>query len=179
MSLKRTLCGVSLFCFFTSLLLSQSLVEIAKKERERREKLKGQKIILVTNADLLTVRKTPAVSTASMMTGQEQTQRPTPPRPKAPPTESLTQKIGEADKMDFQDPRKDPEAKLKEAQETADLLIFKMKALWQEYHSKSDKNLKDRIQSQIYRTSQELMKAREDEEEARKELAKRRQKSDS
>ncbi|GAF97333.1 unnamed protein product, partial [marine sediment metagenome] len=42
---------------------SQSLVELAKKEKERREKLKGKKTIVVTNYDLKKVKKKPAVST--------------------------------------------------------------------------------------------------------------------
>jgi hypothetical protein len=76
--------------------------------------------------------------------------------------------------MEYQDPRKDPETKLKEARERAELLILKMNALWQEFHSKSDRLLKDRIQSRIHQTSQKLVQTRKDEEEARKELKRRR-----
>lgn len=47
------------------LLLSQSLVEVSKAEHERREKLKGKNVKVITNADLQSVRKTPAVTMTS------------------------------------------------------------------------------------------------------------------
>jgi hypothetical protein len=50
------------FFVFSSLLVSQSLVDVAKKEQERREKLKGKNARVVTNADLKTVKKAPAVT---------------------------------------------------------------------------------------------------------------------
>lgn len=63
MSLKRVIAVLSLPLFLSSFLLSQSVVELAKKEKERREKLKGKKTIVVTNYDLKKVKKKPAVST--------------------------------------------------------------------------------------------------------------------
>jgi hypothetical protein len=51
------------FFVLSTLLASQSLVDVAKKEQERREKLKGKNVRIVTNADLKTGRKTPAVET--------------------------------------------------------------------------------------------------------------------
>lgn len=51
------------FFILSTLLASQSLVDVAKKEQERREKLKGKNVRVVTNADLKSVRKTAAVKT--------------------------------------------------------------------------------------------------------------------
>jgi hypothetical protein len=51
------------FFVLSTLLASQSLVDVAKKEQERREKLKGKNARVVTNADLKTVKRTPAVTT--------------------------------------------------------------------------------------------------------------------
>jgi hypothetical protein len=51
------------FLVLSTLLVSQSLVDVAKKEKERREKLKGKTVKVVTNADLKSVRKTAAVTT--------------------------------------------------------------------------------------------------------------------
>lgn len=49
-------------CFLlVSFLQSQSLVDIAKKEKERRESLKGRKAIVVTNEDIANIKKTPAI----------------------------------------------------------------------------------------------------------------------
>ena len=44
-----------------SFLHSQSVVELAKKEKERRAALKGKKSPVITNIDLLKVKKKPAV----------------------------------------------------------------------------------------------------------------------
>jgi hypothetical protein len=49
--------------FFSSLLISQSLVDVAKKEQERREKLKGKNVKVITNADLKSAKRAPAVTT--------------------------------------------------------------------------------------------------------------------
>ena len=172
--MKRILQGVFLLVLFSSFVFSQSLVEIAKKERQRREKLKGKKTILVTNVDLNRVRRTPAVSVPQTTARREQPQKRTPEQDAPVRAEIPTKEYEGLDKMEYQDPRKDPEKKLKEARETAGLLIFKMNALWQEFHSKSDRLLKSRIQSRIHQTSQKLAQARKDEEEAKKEIERRR-----
>lgn len=51
------------FLVLSAFLASQSLVDVAKKEQERREKLKGKSARVVTNADLKSVKKTAAVTT--------------------------------------------------------------------------------------------------------------------
>ena len=48
------------FFILSTLLVSQSVVDVAKKEQERREKLEGKNAKIVTNADLKTVKKAPA-----------------------------------------------------------------------------------------------------------------------
>ncbi|MBP1768488.1 MAG: hypothetical protein H6P98_2603 [Candidatus Aminicenantes bacterium] len=53
------------FFVFSSLLLSQSVVDAAKKEQERREKLKGKNAKVVTNADLKTIKRGAAVETSA------------------------------------------------------------------------------------------------------------------
>ena len=59
--MKKAWRFVILFLLPAALLLSQSLVEVSKKEQERRAKLKGKNVKVVTNADLKAVKKTPAV----------------------------------------------------------------------------------------------------------------------
>lgn len=54
------------FFFFATLLVAQSLVDVAKKERERRETFKGKHAKVVTNADLKTVRRIPAITTPEL-----------------------------------------------------------------------------------------------------------------
>jgi hypothetical protein len=55
---------VRLIAFFvlSTFLVSQSVVDVAKKEQERREKLKGKNAKVVTNADLKSVKRAPAVT---------------------------------------------------------------------------------------------------------------------
>jgi hypothetical protein len=60
---------VSLAC--TALLFSQSLVEISKKEKERREQFKGKNVRVITNADLEQMDKKPAVMTTSPGSSRE------------------------------------------------------------------------------------------------------------
>jgi hypothetical protein len=74
------------FFVFSTLLVSQSLVDVAKKEQERREKLKGKNAKVVTNADLKTVKRAPAVTT-----------------PAAPPAEAEPAEPEEADLPEAQE----------------------------------------------------------------------------
>ncbi|MCK4760016.1 MAG: hypothetical protein KAT69_08185, partial [Candidatus Aminicenantes bacterium] len=63
MKLKKFIVVISLPLFLSSLLLSQNLVELARKEQERRARFRGLKTVVVTNADLGRVRKRPALRT--------------------------------------------------------------------------------------------------------------------
>jgi hypothetical protein len=79
---------VRLIAFFilSTFLVSQSIVDVAKKEQERREKLKGKNAKVVTNADLKAVKRAPAVTT-----------------PAAPPAEAATAEPEEADLPEAQE----------------------------------------------------------------------------
>jgi hypothetical protein len=68
-----------------SLLFSQSLVEISKKEQERREKLKGKNVKIVTNADLQSVGKKPAVVMGTAESAKEEAPGQAAPIPPAEP----------------------------------------------------------------------------------------------
>jgi hypothetical protein len=73
------------FFVFSTLLASQSLVDVAKQERERREKYKGKNVKVVTNADLLKIRKTPAIVIAALPPGEETAAEPAAPPPAETP----------------------------------------------------------------------------------------------
>jgi hypothetical protein len=60
--MKKALSFILISLLSTVFLISQSLVELSKQEKERREKLKGKNVRVVTNADLKSMAKTPAVS---------------------------------------------------------------------------------------------------------------------
>ncbi len=59
--MKKLIFLVSLL-FLISPLISQSLAELAEKEKERREKLKGEKVEVVTNNTLRQMRKLISIS---------------------------------------------------------------------------------------------------------------------
>jgi hypothetical protein len=68
----------SLFSLISSsLLIAQSLVDVAKQEQERREKLKDRTIKVVTNADLKGIIKKPAVAAGSADSAKPMVQRQT------------------------------------------------------------------------------------------------------
>jgi len=69
--MKKIMSFIAFFVLST-LLASQSLVDVAKKEQERREKLKGKNVKVVTNADLKSVKRAPAVSTTTAPAGPEE-----------------------------------------------------------------------------------------------------------
>ena len=171
MSLKRIIAVFSLPLFLSSFLLSQSLVELAKKEKERREKLKGKKTIVVTNYDLKKVKKKPAVSIRQPVFYRT-------PSKKEPTTlekSSSYQAQPSVEKdIDKREPREDTpeelEAKWNKAKEYVDLLTTKLNGLWHEFYNMNSMRSKETIQQQIADTSENLQKAKTDEARARKEF---------
>jgi hypothetical protein len=63
--MRKILYFIAFISFSAAFLVSQSLVEISKKEQERREQYKGKKVRVVTNADLKGVGKKAAIMTTS------------------------------------------------------------------------------------------------------------------
>ncbi len=179
MRLKNYFVGVSLVLFFSSLLFSQSLTEMAKKERERRAMLKGRKFVVVTNADLGKVRKRPALSisrfesSASASVPADRSSA----RDQAEPTESRdisrpgTQQGSSVDQREPGQPSIEQlEAKYYQAREYTELLTIKLRGLWQEYYSMDDMTDRDSIQKQIAETSLQIEKAQRDEALAKQEM---------
>lgn len=156
--------------FLSSLLFSQSLVELAKKERERRERLKGEKKIIVTNADLRKLKKRPAVSVPQPLVGEKGNKRNVTSKKKSPPKKTQSPEMAKAYKKEIKKALSDSEEKWKKAKEYADLLALKMNALWQEFYSLDDMISRDSIQRKISETYLKLQKAKKDEEKAKKEL---------
>lgn len=74
--MKKTLRFAILFLLPAALLLSQSLVEVSKKEQERREKLKGKNVKVITNEDLKAVKRTPAITTQAAPSAGEEAAEP-------------------------------------------------------------------------------------------------------
>lgn len=174
------------FCGLTLVLAQEeSLVELAKKERERRESLKEQKVKVITNKDLENLTKTEALTL--------------PPQPKDPatqprqlseatsdslvpsvvhrvtvenppeqiPTEGRASVSSQSSGLDVA--TTSLEEAWKKAQEYVELLTLKMNQLWAEFYSQTGMKSQDYIQQQISETYDKLLKAQEEEARLRKE----------
>lgn len=168
MGVRKIIALIFVPLFITSFLYSQSLVELAKKEKERRAKLKEKSTKVITNADLTRLRKKPAVTAAS--TSLIESKRP----PTAPPPKSTisAQASVSADKKEAGKEMTLIEAQQKweKAKEYVELLTLKINGLWQKFYSFRDWTLRDSIQRDMNETFLKLQKAKADEAKAKKEL---------
>jgi len=178
MSFKKIIVGISLPLFLTSVLSSQSLVELAKKEKERREKLKGQKKTVVTNADLSNIKRGPALTTSrpadTIGSSVEGSSSELSAQDKAEPSGARTSSRSTSDKGAARaEPQENSPAELekkwKSTREQVGLLTTRMNGLWQEFYSMDDMSSREKIQREISETSLRLQKAKEEEARARKE----------
>ncbi|UCC41195.1 MAG: hypothetical protein JSV96_07160 [Candidatus Aminicenantes bacterium] len=170
MTFKKFISFTFLPLLLTSFLFSQSVAELAKKEKERREKLKGKKGAVITNAKLKKTAKKSAVTTSRPAAKSTSAKSPSSPQPKSPSGTTQPSATSELDKTGAVDTKADLELKWQRAQEYVGLLTTKMNALWQEYYSMDDMTDRSSIQRQIAETFQKLQKAKEDADKAKKEL---------
>jgi hypothetical protein len=174
MKLKKIIIGISLPLFLSSILFSQSITEVAKKERERRARLKGLKAVVVTNADLGKIRKRPALDTSRIVVYQSAS---TPPGKSSnvDTAEPAPSKAAQRNpNIDSQEPGQSSveqaEANYYKAREYTQLLTVKLRGLWQEFYSMDDTSDRGGIQKQIAETSLQIEKAQRDEFIAKKEM---------
>lgn len=155
-------------------LWSQSLVELARKEKERRESLKGQAGAVVTNEDLAKVTKTPAIETPDVPVIPETVREEGATAEGAAETAGSVRRIiprvappgpvitGEGASSDQTSTSGDLKERLREAEEMVELLTLKMNALWQKFYNMDDMTTQDLVQQEIADTYEKLVKAQED-----------------
>lgn len=172
MSAKKIISILCLPVFLSSFALSQTLAEIAQKERERRASLKGKKATVVTNADLAKLKKRPAVEVpaAQSPTETEGAEAPEQEPSTLPESPSLPLRSAPPDESATQIPLAELQARWEKAREYVELLTLKMGALWQEFYSLDDMTSREAIQLAISETFIKLEKAQEDEVKAQREL---------
>ncbi len=158
-----------------SILSSQSLVEVAKKEKERRAKLKGKKSIVVTNEVLENRKIEPSISIRSPSLPTSEISAVTEIPERRSLGHILDQVPEDKEQTAFSDP-KTLEAKWREAQEQVALLGLQLNALWNKYYDMRDMTPKDLVQRQISETYLRLQKAQQDADQAKKDLEQARQK---
>jgi hypothetical protein len=184
MRMTRWLAVVILPLLFVSFLHSQSLADLAKKEKERRAALKGKSATVITTADLAKVKKRPAVQTttqeevveeataeAGAAEGGQEAAAPETAAPPAKPIETLP---------DLQNPApspKDVQTKIDELTKVAnekaelvDLLNLKMNTLYQEYYNLESAKSRETLQLQISDTYDKMLKAQLEATKAAKDL---------
>jgi hypothetical protein len=187
MDIKKILWIGLLPCLLTSVLLSQTVTDLAKKENERRESLKGKKTVVVTNADLAKLKKKAAYvsagaegQTKGQAAGTASSSASTANASGAGQSSSLP--IGVSDQQS-QSPQKASqilnqqaktqlEEQYNKAKEYRELLELKMNSLQQQFFSMSDTKTKDLVQKDISETYAKLLEAQEVENKAREALEK-------
>ena len=147
---------------------AQSLVELAKKEKARREALKGRPAVVVQNRDLRTVQKSPAVEVLDAgdaeATGAEPAAAADPAIPEGAQIVPRMEAAGPALTPESGAARpgsstKVLEAQLRAAEERVDLLATKMAALRQQYEAQNAMVPGTVIQQQIVETNESLTRA--------------------
>jgi hypothetical protein len=173
MGKRKFILWVILFVLAGSLLLSQTLAEIAQKERERRESLKGKKRVVVTNADLAKLKKKPAleIPAAPPEPQPEEKAALTTPSP-AEETPVRSGPTGSPQGGESEVTLKTLQEKWEKAKEYVELLTLKMSALWQQFYGLDNLSSKEAVQQAIAETFIKLQDAQTEETRARQELEK-------
>jgi hypothetical protein len=178
---------------------AQSVVDLAKREKERRESLKGRHAVVVKNHDLLQVKKLPAVevSDAGAAVGKaglgeaqavepatissDAAQAVSPSDSGAPQARRIVPRVStdgptimdSGASIDQATSAQTLEAQLKSATELVDLLTTKMNALRQQYEFQDAMVPGYVIQQQIDETNQRLVKAQAQQARIQSEMDKR------
>jgi hypothetical protein len=178
---------------------AQSVAELAKREKERREGLKGRHAVVVKNHDLLQVKKLPGVEVSAIpqetgevaaaegqggepmtVAGADESAVP-PSGSGAPSGRRITPRVAAAGPTLMGDGAATDQStsggtlgvQLKAAQELVDLLTTKMNALRQQYETQDAMVPGYVIQEQIAETNQRLVKAQAQEARIRSEMEKK------
>jgi hypothetical protein len=176
----KKILAVAVFAILAGSLFGQSVAELSRWERARREGLKGHRARIVTNADLAAVKKTPAILTPSPDYSTDQG----PPAvgvPESggenPPAAGNNSEpvvmvptvisdgptlIGEGAVPGPPATEKDLEAQVKALDELIDLLTNKITVLLQDANNLNNMVPRDVIMQQVDETNQKLLKAQDD-----------------
>lgn len=177
---NRALCLASVFVFATSLVFGQTLADAAKKEKERRDALKGKSTVAVTNEDLAKVKLKPAVDIPKNEAPREGEALPLPGEGVDPATLAPGSKpgavanpgapLGESQQQ-YDSKKLELQGKLNSAQELLDLLNLKTQSLWQQFYTFNSMTSKDKIQKEIADTTLKMQATAADQARVKDELS--------
>ncbi|MBS3819504.1 hypothetical protein KGY73_08395 [bacterium] len=180
MRIKKFIILWVVLSFGSSLLFSQNVVELSKKEKERRAKLKGKKSVEITNADLKKARLHAAVSIPQAKGKKKMKPKPrpkasapqSPPEPSKKTTSPSPSSSSEEnlDKKGSDDQNGTLKEKWEKAKEYVELLSLKLRALWQKFYSMDEMNSRAKIKKDISETHLRLKKAQQKAQKLEKQV---------
>jgi hypothetical protein len=182
MGKKKFLISLFIPLLLASFLQSQSLSELAKKEKERRAALKGKKTVVITDSDLAKAKRRPAVESAvqeqtveeaAAQEGQADVKAQlgeTPPAAEKPAEETPPAETPAMSEKEFQAKQAEFVEVCAQKQEMIDLLTLKLNSLYQEFYGLDNMKSREIIQLQISDTYDKLLKAETDAKKANKDL---------
>ncbi|MCK7499621.1 MAG: hypothetical protein MZW92_61400 [Comamonadaceae bacterium] len=191
MGTKKLLAALFLPLLLVSFLQSQSLADLAKKEKERRAALKGKHAAVVTTKDLAKSTRRPAVESAEQEQAAEEVaveageagaqagqEGAAPPAAGSRPAEAAAEPektAAETEKpaptaQDIQKKQAELADLAQQKAEMVDLLTLKMNTLYQEFYSLDSLKSREMIQVQISDTYDKLLKAETESAKAQKDL---------
>ena len=175
---KKTILALMVF-MLGSFLYSQSLVELAKKEKERRENLKNKKSQVITNAHLNKIKRgeaieiPPSEAKEKNIENSEKASSP-PPLINTPTLIRTNQNNSEEEEPAGPNSIQNLEEKWKKADEMVSLLNLKMNALYQKYYNGDELTPRQKIEKEIAETYQQLLEAQKEADKVKAELEKAR-----
>ena len=172
MLLKKIIVVSFSLLFFTSLLFPQSLVELAKKERERRAELEEKKAVIVTNVDLFKMKREVSVSVIEAEISEGEKALETKPRISVTKERLVYSEYGAEEEKIFKERKALLEEKWKGAKGYFELLTTKMNYLHQHFFSLDDMEYREKTQREINEMFFKLPRARQGEAKAKEELDK-------
>jgi len=169
--------ALAVLLFLAAFLPAQNISEAAKKEKERREALKGKPTVVVTNADLSKTVKKPAVAAnpaPPAAEGENAAAQDAAASAKEPGTgkDSTAADLQTEARKKHDEKKADLEDAWNKAKDMVGLLNLKMSALGQQFYSHNSMTSKDQIQKSISETYQKLQAAQAEEKKAKDELDK-------
>lgn len=157
MGMKKIITITFSLMLFVNSLCSQSVVELAKNEKERRAKLKGKIAVIVTNNDLRNLKRGPAVSIIEPAFNED----------------SLSLPVEEIEQENTEEQARF-EANWNRANERASLLTLRVNELQQRFFSFENQYDRAEMQREMVQTLQKLQEAKQNAETAKRELNQRR-----
>jgi outer membrane lipoprotein-sorting protein len=171
-AVKKALCAILLPLFLASFAAAQTVVEAAKKEKERREDIKAKASVVVTNADLTkTKKKASTTAPFSVPPAEGEIAGKAVVVAATANADAEAQRQAEIAKR-YLEMKAELEDKAAKTKERTELLDLKLKSLQQRFFTFNSMQSKDQVQQEIAQTYQTLQAAAAEQVKAKDDLEK-------